>query len=49
MRIPSGWLVAALIAVLLAVALTALLPGGGESTVEAQPGPLPQSPPPAPD
>jgi hypothetical protein len=49
MRISSGWLIAALVAVLLAVALTTLLPGGGESTVEAQPGPIPQSPSPAPD
>ena len=49
MRISSAWLIAAVVAVLLAVALTALLPGGGETTGEAQPGPIPQSPAPAPD
>jgi hypothetical protein len=49
MRIPLAWLVAALVVILLAVSLTALLPGSDETTGDTQPGPLPQSPAPAPE
>ena len=44
MRIPFVWLIAALIALLLAFVLTMLLPGGQETASQAQPGPIVQSP-----
>jgi hypothetical protein len=44
----SHWLIAAAIILLLALALTSLFPGGDETMSESQPGPLPQSPAPAP-
>jgi hypothetical protein len=49
MRLSLAWLLAALIVILLALSLTGLLPGSDETTRDAQPGPLPQSPEPAPD
>jgi hypothetical protein len=49
MRMPLAWLVAAVVAILLALSLTVLLPGSDETTGDTQPGPLPQSPPPAPE
>ena len=45
MRIPIVWLIAALIALLLAFVLTMmLLPGGQETASQGQPGPIVQSP-----
>ena len=49
MHIPKTWLVAALVVILLALSLTALLPGSDETTGDTQPGPLPQTPAPAPE
>jgi hypothetical protein len=43
----TRWLIAAVIVVLLAIALTAFFPGSDETTGDSQPGPLPQSPAPA--
>jgi hypothetical protein len=42
------WLIAAVLVILLAVALTSLFPGSDETVGDSQPGPLPQSPAPAP-
>jgi len=47
MRISAVWLIAALVVVLLALLLTALLPGGRETASETQPGPFVESPSPA--
>jgi len=44
MRMPTAWLLAAVIAILVALSLTALLPGSDETTGDTQPGPLPQTP-----
>jgi hypothetical protein len=49
MHMPTAWLLAAAIAIMLALSLSALLPGSDETTGDAQPGPLPQTPAPAPD
>lgn len=49
MRISLAWLVVAVAAILLALGLTALLPGSDETTGDTQPGPLPQSPAPTPE
>ena len=48
MRLSTRWFIAALIAVLLAVGLTSLLPGGDETTGDTQPGPIQQTPAPPP-
>jgi hypothetical protein len=47
MRISAIWFIAAFIVVLLALLLTALLPGGRETASEAKPGPVVESPSPA--
>jgi hypothetical protein len=49
MRMPTAWLLAAVIAILVALSLTALLPGSDETTGDTQPGPLPQTPAPVTD
>jgi hypothetical protein len=46
---PTAWLLAAVIAILVALSLTALLPGSDETTGDTQPGPLPQTPAPVTD
>jgi hypothetical protein len=47
-RLAIIWLVATMIAIILALSLTTLLPGSDETTGDVQPGPINQSPTPTP-